>query len=87
MAEQPSPPRDTTTVARFIEEAASVSGGMEALRRRLGCSRASIERMRVSDEPMLTDDATALLEVFGLSPGGVAEPSDRGRRRGSPGRR
>ena len=76
-------PRDTMTLARFIEEAANASGGMEALTRRLGLSRAGVERMSVSDQPLLAEDVTALLEVLGLSPDGPAELPVPGQRRGT----
>jgi hypothetical protein len=66
MVEHPVPGRDAMTLGRFIEQAAESSGGMEALRRRMGVSRARLEDMSVSDTPLLTDDAKALFEVFGL---------------------
>lgn len=87
MPEHPLPARDAMTLARFIEEAAKASGGIEPLRRRLGVSRATIESMSVSDTPLVADDATALFEAFGLAPGGAAERSDQQGRHGAPGRR
>ena len=83
MGERPRPARDTITLGRFIEGAANASGGKKALSRRLGLSRASVERMSVSGEPLLADDAQALLEVSGLSSDSAAELPVRGPRRGA----
>lgn len=71
------------TLAQFVAEAAHASGGMEALGRRMGLSRPTVERMSVSDQPLLTDDATALLEVFGLSPHRAGELPVHGGRGGA----
>lgn len=59
--------RPTVTLATFIEQAALACGGTEALGRRLGFSKATVEAMRNSDTQMLAADAEALLEVFGLT--------------------
>lgn len=67
MVEHHPPAQHTITLARFIEQATFICGGIEPLRRRLGISQASIEAMSVSEAPMLDDDAAALLEAFGLS--------------------
>ena len=72
MDEHRPPAPDAVTLARFIEEAARTAGGMDALRRRLGVSKAALESMSVSDTPLVSDDAKTLLEVFGLSPRGTA---------------
>lgn len=81
------PARDAMTLGTFIEEAAKASGGMEALRRRLGVSKASIESMSASDTPLVTDDAHALFGALGLSPSGAAKLSGQQGRHGAVGRR
>lgn len=73
MAERRAHVRDVITLGEFVELAAQAAGGMEALRRRLGISKESLEAMGRSETPMPAEDATGLFKAFGLSPTSVTD--------------
>jgi hypothetical protein len=69
------PGQDTLTMSDFVARAATASGGMVPLRRRMGVSRGALDAMSTSASRVAVHQAEHLARVLGLTP--LAEPADR----------